>query len=250
MRCLLADGQPLELARLALSNGNLRTEATRLGLVRSAVSSALARSERFTDARSKHHIETWEAWKRGHLVGLHLRLDEPEGERLDQRLDATRWAPQTGDGPGSLRHRMLDSGYASSALERYDRSAAACSVESRSPYMDRRVVEFFQSLPAEQLIAAGWTKSVLRRSMATRLPREVIWSRHKRHLGWSFTLEWFESDPLDYLRDISSDHALHEFVDVEGVLHDVLPEQARRVERCLPLVTLGLWLEGICGDDC
>ena len=245
MRCFVADRQPLELARLVLADGNIRAMSSRIGLARSAISSTLAGNRRFEDRLASRRAERWEAWKRQHLDGVHLRLDPEEKVRLDHRLDATPWTLRAGDGPGSLRHRLFDSGYGSTALERYDRSAAACSIESRSPYMDRRVVEFFQRLPARQLVAAGWTKSVVRRSMLGRLPPEVVWSRHTRHLGWSFTLEWFTIDAETYLRDLPSAHALHEYVDVASLLSRPFGDDESPVDRYLPAVSLGLWLEGM-----
>ena len=118
-----------------------------------------------------------------------------------------------GDTPWSTRHRLFDGGYSAAALERYDRTAAACSLESRSPFMDRRVVEFFQRLPADQLVSGGWSKSVLRRSMADQLPSPVVWNREKPHLGWQFTEAWVDRDPTAFLRDLPSDHPIGEFVD-------------------------------------
>ena len=49
--------------------------------------------------------------------------------------------------------------------------------------MDRRVVEFFQRLPAIQCVSGGWTKSVLRRSMTERLPAAVVWN--PTNLTWA-----------------------------------------------------------------
>ena len=113
---------------------------------------------------------------------------------------AERSAP--GDTPWSTRHRLFDGGYSAAALERYDRTAAACSLESRSPFIDRRVVGFFQSLPAGQLVSGGWSKSVLRRSMADQLPTAVVWNREKPHLGPRFTEVWINRDPIEFLREL------------------------------------------------
>ncbi len=79
--------------------------------------------------------------------------------------------------------------------ERYDRVAAHFGVEPRDPFMDRRVWEFCQSVPMDQLQAGGWPKMLLRRSMAGLLPDKVRWRRGKQHLGWTFTTHLLGSWP-------------------------------------------------------
>ncbi len=65
-------------------------------------------------------------------------------------------------------------------LLRYeDKNAMRNSVESRLPFIDYRVVEKAVSLDSEQKIFAGWTKYILRRSLNTILPQEVIWRKNK-----------------------------------------------------------------------
>jgi asparagine synthase (glutamine-hydrolysing) len=65
-------------------------------------------------------------------------------------------------------------------LLRYeDRNSMAHSLEARVPFLDYRVVELCFSLPADELIRAGETKSVLRRAFADLLPPEVRGRRDK-----------------------------------------------------------------------
>jgi hypothetical protein len=173
---------------------------------------------------------------------LHLRINAEERSRLHDRLNATQWDLRRDDGPGSLRHRLFGGEYPIAALERYDRSGAACSAECRSPFMDRRVVEFFLQLPARQLVAGGWTKSVLRRSMTDRLPAETIWNHRGHHLGSVFNAAWLDADPAAYVRDISSDHPLLAYIDVTRLLNDATP--GLNSELLQSVLQLGLWLEG------
>lgn len=84
----------------------------------------------------------------------------------------------------------LDHPYITVALERYGRVAAALSIEPRHPFMDRRLVEFCVALPWEQKIYNGWTKTVLRRAMAGRLPEVVRWRRDKLNLAGEFWQAW------------------------------------------------------------
>ncbi len=243
MSVFLAERHPAKVVRLAASRGNLATWAGRLGLARSAISVMLRRSERMEQLRSSRRARQRDDWLCRSLGDGVLHPTDDERTRLIARLDATGYGSAPGDAPWSTRHRLFDGGYSAAALERYDRTAAACSLESRGPFMDRRIVEFFQRLPADQLVSGGWSKSVLRRSMADQLPSPVVWNRGKPHLGWQFTEVWVDRDPMVYLRDLSSDHPLGEFVDVAELLAraDADPDDSN--ERRLRCMSLGLWLE-------
>jgi len=65
-------------------------------------------------------------------------------------------------------------------LLRYeDRNSMAHSIEARVPFLDHRLVELAFSLPGDELIRRGETKSVLRRALADLLPKEVRERRDK-----------------------------------------------------------------------
>jgi asparagine synthase (glutamine-hydrolysing) len=65
-------------------------------------------------------------------------------------------------------------------LLRYeDKSAMAHGVEARLPFLDHRVVEVALSLPLRYKLRDGWTKWLLRRLMAGRLPEAIAWRRNK-----------------------------------------------------------------------
>jgi asparagine synthase (glutamine-hydrolysing) len=65
-------------------------------------------------------------------------------------------------------------------LLRYeDRNSMAHSLEARVPLLDHRLVELAFSLPGDELIRRGETKSVLRRALADLLPPEVARRRDK-----------------------------------------------------------------------
>jgi asparagine synthase (glutamine-hydrolysing) len=67
-----------------------------------------------------------------------------------------------------------------------DMLATQFPLETRHPYLDRRLVTFGVSLPLEQKIRDGWLKSILRRSNIERIPPEVRWSKGREHVGWKF----------------------------------------------------------------
>src|SRR5207249_671941 len=65
-------------------------------------------------------------------------------------------------------------------LLRYeDRNSMAHSLEARVPFLDFRLVELLFSLPGDELIRAGETKSILRRALGDLLPPSVRSRRDK-----------------------------------------------------------------------
>lgn len=71
-------------------------------------------------------------------------------------------------------------------FEKLDRTAAAFGVEPRHPFYDRRMVELCLSLPAEQKLRAGLSRSIERRSLAPLYPPEIRERRSKADLGYNF----------------------------------------------------------------
>jgi len=66
------------------------------------------------------------------------------------------------------------------ALLRFeDKNSMRFAVETRLPFLDWRSVETALALPAEAKFRRGWTKWLLRKAMAKRLPQEVTWRRWK-----------------------------------------------------------------------
>ena len=244
VQSFLAERQPAELFRLLASSGNIRSQYGIQRLVRQTLAGLVDFNSWQSRRLASHRRTRWTQAKARTVDDAHLRITPDEVQRLDGRLDEALWRTLPDDVAGSLRHRLFDGGYAVFPSEGYDRTAAACSVESRSPFMDRRVVEFFQRLPAVQSVSGGWTKSVLRRSMTGHLPAAVVWNRAKHHLGWSFTCDWVDIDPEAFLRDLPAEHPLHDFVDVPGLLGTTVTG-TDRLGRFLPYLCLGLWLESL-----
>ncbi len=61
-----------------------------------------------------------------------------------------------------------------------DALGMAVSVESRSPFLDHRLVEFCFTLGADEKIANGWTKNLLREAMRDVLPEPIRQRRDKK----------------------------------------------------------------------
>jgi asparagine synthase (glutamine-hydrolysing) len=78
-------------------------------------------------------------------------------------------------------------------LHAEDALSMAFSVESRTPFLDHRLVELCFSLPLEDKIADGWTKSLLRRALRDDVPPEILARRRK--LGFSApAADWLRRD--------------------------------------------------------
>jgi asparagine synthase (glutamine-hydrolysing) len=64
------------------------------------------------------------------------------------------------------------------------RVAGRFGVETRDPWEDRQVIEFFLSLPTRFKVRNGWTKHLVRTSFRNDLDAQVRWRVGKEHLGW------------------------------------------------------------------
>jgi asparagine synthase (glutamine-hydrolysing) len=70
--------------------------------------------------------------------------------------------------------------YGLKELLRYeDRNSMAFSIETRTPFVDYRLVEYVFSLPACYKIHDGWTKYLLRVSTEGLIPEVIRWRKDK-----------------------------------------------------------------------
>ena len=91
------------------------------------------------------------------------------------------------------------------SLLRYeDRNSMAFSIESRTPFLDYRLVEFCFSLPSEFKISGAETKLVLRRAMSGLMPREVV--ERKDKLGFPTPVShWFRGELRGWVESVFRD---------------------------------------------
>ena len=81
---------------------------------------------------------------------------------------------------------MLGCGMVQTAVEIYNRGCAQFGVETRFPFLDKRVVEFCVAIPGEQKVSGGFTRAVVRRALQGYLPDAIRLRPDKGDLGWSF----------------------------------------------------------------
>jgi asparagine synthase (glutamine-hydrolysing) len=67
--------------------------------------------------------------------------------------------------------------------EQGEKLSAACGIEQRHPFFDRRLIEFCGQLPPGQRLYRGWTRSIFRFAMQDILPPDVQWRTDKARLG-------------------------------------------------------------------
>jgi asparagine synthase (glutamine-hydrolysing) len=79
-------------------------------------------------------------------------------------------------------------------LLRYaDSNSMAHSREVRLPFLNHELAAFIFSLPTAFKIQKGWTKWLMRKSMETALPREIVWRKDK--VGFEPPQETWMKDP-------------------------------------------------------
>ena len=89
-------------------------------------------------------------------------------------------------GADTMKQRCLSDveRYSYPILLRYeDRLSMAFSLETRVPFLDYRLIEFLFSIPADYKIRSGYTKAILRDSLAGTLPAKI--QRRVSKLGFS-----------------------------------------------------------------
>ena len=88
--------------------------------------------------------------------------------------------------------------FLSSVLDRNDRMTMGASIECRVPFLDYRIVEMLAALPSSALFMGRKSKGLLRASVGSRLPTDVL-----RHRKWGFGVPWKR-----YLREVDDFRSL------------------------------------------
>ncbi|MFQ5652171.1 MAG: asparagine synthase-related protein, partial [bacterium] len=79
-----------------------------------------------------------------------------------------------------------------------DRTSMAYSIETRFPFMDHRLVEFWFKLPIVYKMHDGWTKYIARKAFNGRLPDTITWRKDK--MGWEMPqAHWFKGELKEWV---------------------------------------------------
>ncbi|MDP3298333.1 MAG: asparagine synthase (glutamine-hydrolyzing) [Thermodesulfovibrionia bacterium] len=85
-------------------------------------------------------------------------------------------------------------------LTKVDRASMLCSLETRAPLLDHKVVELAARIPSSLKINNNETKYILKKAMKGILPDEIL---YRKKMGFGVPLlHWFKKDLAEYARDI------------------------------------------------
>jgi len=85
-------------------------------------------------------------------------------------------------------------------LVKTDRCTMANSLEARSPFLDRELIEYVAALPDDLKLKSRHTKVILREAFADILPPAI---QRRGKMGFGVPLgTWFRGDLRDYMRDL------------------------------------------------
>ena len=130
-------------------------------------------------------------------------------------------------------------------LVKMDRCSMAHALETRSPFLDRELMEYVFSLPDGMKLRGGRTKVMLRRAFSDLLPKEIL-TRGK--MGFGVPLQaWFRTDLRDYLQEmlLAPSAKLRAYVNqayVRQLCEDDLSGRADHSHKLWTLLTFEVWL--------
>jgi asparagine synthase (glutamine-hydrolysing) len=87
-------------------------------------------------------------------------------------------------------------------LTKIDRASMATSLEVRSPFLDVELAQFINCLPSNMKIRGITRKYILKKSLQTKLPKQII-ERTKKGFGIPLA-KWFKKELKTYLLDYFS----------------------------------------------
>lgn len=123
--------------------------------------------------------------------------------RLSERLETTNSSVRFPTFAQQAIYRTLsEGGWMCHGMEMRDRLDGVNELESRFPFMDRRVIEFSLAIPEVQRWRDQYTKFVLRNAMKGLLPEQIRNRRTKADFGHVFFEAYPVVDGDRYFRDL------------------------------------------------
>ena len=116
-------------------------------------------------------------------------------------------------------------------LHHDDLNSMYYSIENRSPYLDKNLFEFANSIPTNFLINQGYQKNVLRDSFKNTLNDQVRLDRHKKGFNASINTIINFKDPIinSYLFDKNSE--INDFVDMKEIKKEIYTNNSNQFSK-------------------
>ena len=150
--------------------------------------------------------------------------------------------------PGLQRYLDFDQHYylPDDILYKVDRISMAHSLEARPPFLDPRIVDFANRLPAHYKLHGSKSKHVLRQLMKGKLPASVL---QRPKVGFDIPIhDWFRGVLNPLLREALSEEAvaetnLFDVAFVKNLLQEHMERKANYGYHLWGLMTLLLWMK-------
>jgi asparagine synthase (glutamine-hydrolysing) len=211
----------------------------------------VARAKRFVAPLGRTLEERTTSWNSVFFddLGELLRADFASTLRPIDRLAhvaAERPLMQGRSALGRLLHANFTSYLADDLLVKVDRCTMANSLEARSPFLDRELIEYVTRLPDDLKLRGREAKFVLRRAFADLLPPEIA---RRAKMGFGVPVGgWFRHQLRDYVGDVllAPEARYREFLSgafVEGLVARHLSGRANLGPQLWAVMCFERWLQ-------
>ena len=169
--------------------------------------------------------------------------------RVSERLEArSRKGWDVSQDLGTLHCWSFTSGILPFFFEQSGRIAASMRIETRHPFSDRRVIEFFLSLPLKMKTFAPLPKRVIRAGMKGILPEKVRCRTRFAHPGGSFATSLVARsasilEPVTFSRILASVGEYVNVNSVEAMRTSALRGEVDSSSSLWQILSLAVWFE-------
>ena len=123
-----------------------------------------------------------------------------------------------------------------------DRNSMAFGVEQRVPHLSKLILEYNLSLPIDYRVYRGWSKYLVRKSMAGKVPDSIIWDNKKR--GFGVPQSYWVNHIKSYIYDvINSNDKLDVLFNRKNILEDIKDNKRQSSPHLWRIISTILWIE-------
>ncbi len=123
--------------------------------------------------------KTLPLWKVNTLLSGEFAVSSGLTRRINERKSLFQSAKKA-------HYQSLTNPLLTDVLELTNNFSSRFQIEVRSPFFDRRVMEFCYALPSEQKLQNGWSRFILRKAMQDVVPKKIVERMGKSNLSPGF----------------------------------------------------------------